>query len=89
MLQIQAPSIDLQQAHPVTRMARFRLKYDHSKAKAGGMTRFQMHHAEGIRFSSGRVSLDFENGNGTGYLSMNAMVAALTKQGAYQIEWVD
>jgi len=70
-------------------MARFRLKYDHSKVKAGGMTRFQMHHAEGIRFSSGRVSLDFENGNGTGYPSMNAMVAALTKQGKYEVEWVD
>ena len=70
-------------------MARFRLTYDHSKIRAGGTTRLQRHHAEGVRFSSGRVALDYENGNSGGYPTMNAMIAAMTRQGSYELTWVD
>jgi hypothetical protein len=70
-------------------MARFLVTYDHSKVKAGGMARFHSHSAEGVRFGSGKVALDFENGNNAGYGSVDQMVTALARQGNYHIDWID
>lgn len=74
---------------PQTNMARFLLKYDYSKAKSGGMTRFQKHEAEGVRFSEGYVAVVYKNGNTDGFPNVNAMTVALERQGSYELEWVD
>lgn len=45
--------------------------------------------AEGVRFGSGRIALDMENGNANGYGSIREMQTALRKQGEFTIQWVD
>lgn len=78
------------QTRPATRIRRFLLTYDYSKAiKTGGISRLQKHRAEGVQFGSKRVALDYENGNTDGYPSIKAMKLALERQGNCDIEWVD
>lgn len=90
MLQIPTPNTEERETPAIaTRMARFLVTYDYSKAPSGGIARLQKHHAEGIRFSSGKIAVDFENGNGAGYPNMKAMEIALTKQGKFDLDWID
>jgi len=86
MLQLQT---DIQGTRPITHAARFVLRYNYSKAKTTSQSKHIWRTAEGVRFGSGRIAIDLENGNGDGYGSVREMQTALAKQGAYEIQWVD
>lgn len=64
---------------------RFVVRWNNSKSKSASPGKHAWHEAEGVRFSNGRVALDYA----ISYAYLGELEETLRHEGEYRIEWVD